>query len=1401
MDIFSLGCVITELFLNGERCLDLGDLMEYRRLNAAAVDTTILPASLQQKLNKIESSAVRAACKHMLAVDPTKRLSARAYQERLQAADRFPASLARLTRIAEQMVTGTTATSRTETTEVAGSDSTPNDAASVSPIFGTLSPDARMTLLTLEYSNVLWETMGVRDPLGAAYFQKVVGPTVRQAARTVATDPVAEERQEMKTGDKYSLGSHEYTQELFANVEALLQELDSTVISSLEPGTSGAFVKLSVESAKADGFEREERSDLTKSTLLIFLQMVLSTMRHAQRPPTKLIALQLVQRLSVYSLDETRLQRIVPIAISLLNDQDPLVRASALKVLTSTLATIHSFPPSDSKLFPQYIFKRISHLISDPAFVVRLAFAGCIADLAETARRFLDISHAVRLYEAVGNGASGSVSRDEMILKSGGNEKDTSAVFGDEVVKLLDTTSRVSSGISLESEPPVAMVDPSSANSDNASVVSGTTLISSTYNAELASLYETVSRWVAHIATDQSDHCSLPKRAILNDLNQFCFFFGLEGSMSFILPQVLTFLNERKDWELRASLLEHLPSVCQCIGRAATEEFVLPCIEIGLIDSEEKVICSGLSCLSKIARLGLLSRHAIIDSSNQRNVTPGSPSLLKKYGPLLLFPSESVRDSAISAVVSISTMIGLPDCNVYIFPLLCPFFRGRPDFSVLLSESSLKDSLKCPWTRDKVATTLDEIKSSEKSMLWTPGAWTSIGVTVSDDTGHGVTTVSDNTPERNMYVDPEEHSMRQYLKMLAKHVSQTSAQDRSLSERESTSLTAGFEASGKLAQSIMFPKQNARINSKSDHLPEWYATLRDSVENSERKVSEAVSIRSVSSLGRIFGLSIMGIEGVANTEFVTSEDGLNAEIAPNEVLRSSESINIEGAFNGEWGSESVLDPEIVDTTYLITKLKALNVPPLPMNLGNPYSTQAVGNLPSTKDFNAATDWKPRMKSLLATSASINGHTAPVVRLAVSADQIFFVSASHDGTCRVWDTAQVDDTGGLLDCSILYKEHSVDGPCRVNDVAMLEGTYSVVSGASDGSVHVWRADMVEPSFDFGKTRRPRAIGSTTIRRVDAQEGEILAVSHFNSSFGSIVTYGTQFGVLHSWDLRCALEPFKMRHGPELGYLTSMALGSDRNWIVSGTSRGYVALWDVRFQQCLKLWRHSRDAPIARLATSTVPPPDHWGSPTSASSARPFIFAAAGVNECSMFDVFSGKCTGCFRTVAGDTRNLNSHVQDPPDLLDIPFAINRNSGALKPATAPDTSSYTIPLSSVNCMVGSVGAGNHSYLITGGSDGRIRYWDFSSPSKCFVVSGSSSINSRPSYERIDFEGQRRLMLCRQGQNHGLRELNVLPRKSVQGLKKVERYHTDSILDIKLLDQSRIVSCSRDCTVKVWS
>jgi phosphoinositide-3-kinase regulatory subunit 4 len=578
MDIFSAGCVMMETFLNGERALDLGDLMEYRKQQSSP--------TLQQNLNKIEFSALRAACRHMLHLDPTERLSANAYLERLEASELVPGSFSVLATMMEKVTYA--------------------------------PPDARLAIATAFYTKILWEALGIHDVEGSVYVQNILGSTMArqmQAETTSAMGGIVDRKESSPDLLETNATAEEKKEDLslsnadlFAETEALLKQLEALsfdegeILDIAAKETSLSTTTSTKISTKAQA----KRSEISQSSLLIYLQLILSTVRHVQRPSSKLVALQLMSRLGKFSSDEARLQRIVPVTVSLLHDQDPLVRASAIQVLAKAVSTIESFPPSDSKVFPEYIFKRVAHLITDPALVVRLAFAKSVAVLAETSQRFLDISHAVRLYEAVGGGG---VTNPTAATGKEVNSV-TKNVFTDDIAKLLDESSSGGTGKKkrLESAESSGL---DSTSSDGA-VGTGKTLISSTYTTELGTLHEAVSRWVVHITTDQSEQSSPAKRALLGDMARLCNFFGLDGVMAFILPQVLSFLNDRKDWQLRVALFDCLPSVCHIIGRAATEHFVLPCLETALVDGTESVVSRALKCLSQLLSMGLLSRSVLL---------------------------------------------------------------------------------------------------------------------------------------------------------------------------------------------------------------------------------------------------------------------------------------------------------------------------------------------------------------------------------------------------------------------------------------------------------------------------------------------------------------------------------------------------------------------------------------------------------------------------------------------------------------------------------------------------------------------------------------------------------------------------------------------------------------------
>ena len=773
-----------------------------------------------------------------------------------------------------------------------------------------------------------------------------------------------------------------------------------------------------------------------------------------------------------------------------------------------------------------------------------------------------------------------------------------------------------------------------------------------------------------------------------------------------------------------------------------------------------------------------------------------------------------MRYFAIATVNAACSALSFPDADVFVVPIIRPFLRFQPSSDHLTTHGGLEACLHIAWTREKFQKELDKLlKVTQSSPI--AGQWTSIGFQLQDtDAGNGDMTSLSNqaggkrtsdTAEENE-ADLQTEQVRLYLQMMGRNRGYAVTAESEEGQSKSYLLNS-IEGSLKLAQNIKFPRQDLAGQSAAATVPAWYSMLREIQRCTPHSVSESAAIRSVSGLGQVYGLSIMDQSVVtASKPFeLTSDDA-------KKILQSNESKTIEAACRGEWGSEACLDPALTDMSLLVTKLNALQVPPLPPRLGEEKASiqRPVLRAQGKEGVAGSAEMKPKIDTMIASSICSPecGHSAPVVRISVSHDQRFFVTGSHDGTCRVWETEKAEKCSGVLESTVTYSGHSADKNAhapRINDLAMVEGGHSVISAASDGSVHVWRVDMVSSGSDSRDSyERSRVAGSSDIRRLNPSEGEILAVNHFNSSCASILMYASQKGYIHTWDLRCATEPFVLKNPSDTGYLTSMALGSDRCWVVTGTSRGYLALWDLRFQRTVKIWQHSRSAPINRLATSFVPPPQLWAAKsTSSTESRPFVFAASGPNECAMFDVTSGDCRECFRTIDYGSRHSSMTLDDIPRLVEMPISSSSRRKMLPTQQVGSRLGNIVPSSflSVNAMVGSIGASDHSFLMTGGSDCRIRYWDFSVPSKCYVSSGLDLVQPRPSFERIDYDNSCRLMLCRQAPSPSVIEVESsrLPRKLLQGLRKPDNHHIDSIQDLKMI-RTGLVSCSRDGTVKLW-
>jgi WD40 repeat protein len=307
-------------------------------------------------------------------------------------------------------------------------------------------------------------------------------------------------------------------------------------------------------------------------------------------------------------------------------------------------------------------------------------------------------------------------------------------------------------------------------------------------------------------------------------------------------------------------------------------------------------------------------------------------------------------------------------------------------------------------------------------------------------------------------------------------------------------------------------------------------------------------------------------------------------------------------------------------------------------------------------------WRPK-GVLVATLAE---HKAAVTSLAVARDNLFLVSGAEDGTVKIWDSGRLKLTAHARS----QWTHPING--RITSVAVCDSSHSVAAASSNGSLHVFKIEYAQADAGVGggggmggdqamgpvgggaggggggvgvpaTSSANRYQGLSDVFRLEPDdttasdsEGAMLSVAHFNTLSESLLVYATQKAV-HGWDLRSRHAVFELRLEPSWGVLTTMSLGPTPFVLITGSSRGFIVVWDLRFQIPVQVWRHSAKTPITSLTSvdhmSILPRelPPQWhqpGQPPRQSLQHPtkgplFFAAAEGTNQISGFDIYTGE----------------------------------------------------------------------------------------------------------------------------------------------------------------------------------
>ncbi|ODQ67089.1 WD40 repeat-like protein [Nadsonia fulvescens var. elongata DSM 6958] len=447
--------------------------------------------------------------------------------------------------------------------------------------------------------------------------------------------------------------------------------------------------------------------------------------------------------------------------------------------------------------------------------------------------------------------------------------------------------------------------------------------------------------------------------------------------------------------------------------------------------------------------------------------------------------------------------------------------------------------------------------------------------------------------------------------------------------------------------------------------------------------------------------------------------------------------------------------------------------------------------------------KPHWKPTGVLVSNLHEHTAPITRLVVSPDHEFFVSASDDGYIKVWDTQRLESTV-TSHAMLTYKF----GDTQVKAMCLVEKYHVVVATGVDGWVKLLRI-YVRPKTGKarGKYRKIEVINQYNVNKSSSGiEGEYASDVHTlkleKRLLIVLITTDSRIIIL---DANTLCEINVMQNPPEHGWLTSSVVDKDGNWVLVGTSKGVLDLWDLRFQLLIKSWGISGGSVVYRLVLH----PHH-------SAKWICVAGGSGQSEVTVWDIETSQCVEVYR---GSGNSEAGKGYDPVSVIDTSdFKVSQlnaeefDTELLSKDHIIKSSGHGVHTvfadTEFEYSAGSLEYSRRSFLISAGSDKITRLWDMSNIEASTIVNGLVTGAGKPIYtvsfptSSMTFNTER-LYVPHHKENEAKRP-GKLPRASIISTEQRNnmRNHRDTIMDAVLLlsPYKMIVTGDRSGVIKVF-
>jgi phosphoinositide-3-kinase regulatory subunit 4 len=1152
---------------------------------------------------------------------------------------------------------------------------------------------------------------------------------------------------------------------------------------------------------------------------LIFLTLIVSSLRHTARATARIRACDILLAFAERVTDEAKLDRILPYVFILLNDKSDLVKVAAIRTLTQLMALVNVISPVNAHVFPEYVLPRMQSFVeapgNNPSPLVRATYASCLGSLATTAARFLDMLATLKadgsLPTVVPEAEEGSDTpfhglyddaRTELVLLFEGHTK----------ALITDSDSSVRRAF-LNSVPELCMFFGTAESND---------II------------------LSHLNTYLNDRDWMLKCAFFDTIVAIAVFLGGTTLEEFILPLLVQALTDTEDfvvervlrslanmaelglfqrskiWELmdvvarftmhpniwiREAAVMVISSSTKYLSSADRQCIVLPLLrpylktlikdfsELSILDALKKplprpVLDLALNWAVKVDR-GIFWKpvQQMRTFSFGGAVTP-IPMSGKELGVNALgkVPKNDEDDMWLGKLRNMG--MGVDDewklvaLREYIWRMAPARLR---DNNMSDPHALVNDVIQI----SKLGIAVQLVSFTEHKAIIDPLRPIKPSYAEGDGKTH---TIADALLDASMTID--ESLSRRKRSAYNTHKARVNSQSIAGSSRRHASLSPSPTPSSPIEgpgtptdrrasqRNTILSDDDASfttdgppgVKSRNNSLTVRHKSSAMSLLNRGNTIKSVpeTSTTSANAFGKVEGPFTQGTEitsapAAARTDNSdgSSERRLKAahDYSGNDpsVLKMLDSMSVDNFPN-----------DLVEFGPLVTPMSQRS------KSINRSSVQAVDE-----------PWHPE-GILVATFAE---HIGPISRVVVSPDHSFFITGGDDGTVKVWDTARLERN--IAHRSRQTHKHAVGS--KITSLCFVENTQCFVSTSSDGIVNVVKLDYSNMNGN-AKIGRPRVL-----REYQLPDGEVAVWSeHFRAENNSVLLLATNKSRILAIDLRDMSLLYVLENPVHHGTPTAFCIDRKRTWLLLGTSHGVLGLWDLRFKVRLKSWGVPGASAIYRLCIHPFKGRGRWVC----------VSGGSGQGEVSVWDIEKTQCREVYR-VGGNKEGPKGYEPWPVDEDKPEGMLGRFATTLKPSANESTDRGVRAM-----VVGTDSPENnqglkYGFLITGGSDKKIRFWDLAHVENSLIVSGLDVEESKPTFtsshptSSLTLNTERLPRLAPTANNAAVGPKGVngkqsgrQPRSTVISLQQQQllRSHLDSILDIALLESPYGMTVSVD-------